>query len=280
MAEERKVEFAGSGTIKKCPNCGAQLEAFQARCPACGFAIGGAERGGSVALKKFLDAYTNEKDNAHKLEMIDTFPIPNTIEDTVEFALLAAQQLKSYSMSQKERSFTTIVKSPGLKNSWNMILKGNMGKKDNITDDDFIIAWKNKLEQVCQRAKIAYPKDRTSLEHLDMIVEDAENAVKDLKEKRKKSKIIFYGGIIAIFILLYGIILPVMIKSDDKKEKTETQRLEKMFTEIRADIKEGNYNDAELKLLDFDVRYKGESWREKKEFLKKQLEEAKEKAGE
>ena len=49
MAEERKVEFAGGGVIKKCPNCGAQIEAFHVRCPVCGFAISGVEEGGSAA---------------------------------------------------------------------------------------------------------------------------------------------------------------------------------------------------------------------------------------
>ena len=34
---ERKQVFAG--TIRKCPNCGAQITTDTAKCPACGFII-------------------------------------------------------------------------------------------------------------------------------------------------------------------------------------------------------------------------------------------------
>ena len=77
-----------------------------------------------------------------------------------------------------------------------------------------------------------------------------------------------------------GVLGFILTKDLDKKENLKHSKSENLMTEIQADIDEGNYDDAELKLLDFDVRYEGESWKEKKEFLKKRLEKAKEKAGE
>lgn len=284
MAEERKVEFAGNGTIKKCPNCGAQLEAFQARCPACGFAIGGAERGGSVSLKKFLDAYTNEKDNARKLEMIDTFPIPNTIEDTVEFALLAAQQVRSYLMRKAETG-SNEGDIQGFKAAFAEVLNGTTASK-RIKNDDFRIAWQNKLDQICYRAKIAYPQEKEMIAQLDRIVDDVKNVGKETEKKAKKKSIGDNVGIvlciIVFFILLFGSFY--MFSTFDKKDKAETQRLETLMTEIQADIEEGNYDDAELKVLNLtwnlDDKEKKKDWKEKQQALKKRLEKAKEKAGE
>lgn len=281
MAEERKVEFAGSGIIKKCPNCGQQLDVFQAKCPACGFAISGVDKGGTSSVQTFLEQYLGESDNARKLDMINTFPIPNTIEDTIEFAIMAVQQVKSYAMSQKETGYANNMSGLGLKDIFASTVNGITAGKM-VTSTDFRIAWKNKLDQVCQRAKIAYPQDRASLQHLDMLVKDAENAVNALEKGRKKSRTIIFASIIGISVLIYGILLPIMDRSE--KKQGETSRLEKMTAEIQTDIAEGNYDAAELRLLDFRWTYdKDESqisiWEEKKALLVKQL-ESKKKAGE
>ena len=284
MAEERKVEFAGNGTIKKCPNCGQTLDVFQARCPACGFAIGGEERGGSTALKNFLDVYTNEKDNARKLEMIDTFPIPNTIEDTVEFALLAAQQVKSY-LIRKEETGREGGDFKGFKDTFAEVVNGATSSKM-ITNTDFRIAWQNKLDQICYRAKIAYPQEKEKLAQLDMILDDVKNVDKETKKKIKKQSRGESVSFVLIFIVLLIIIFGCWYFAGtfEKKHKVETQRLETLMTEIQTDIAEENYDDAELKILNLtwnlDGTEKKKDWKEKQQTLKKQLEEAKEKAGE
>lgn len=291
MAEERKVEFAGNGTIKKCPNCGAQLDVFQARCPACGFAIGGAERGGSDALKKFLDAYTNEKDNARKLEMIDTFPIPNTIEDTIEFALLAAQQVKSYTIRKMEKG-TDGGDIIGFKGVFDEIINGTTAGKS-VTNTDFRIAWQNKLEQICYRAKITYPQEKERLAQLDMIVDDAKNVEETRKKAKKKAESKSIGEKVSsvfktiLIFLMFAIIIGTgyyFYSTYEKKKNDETQRLEKLMTEIQTDIAEENYDDAELKILNLTWNFYGTEkktdWKEKQQVLKKRLEKAKEKAGE
>ena len=284
MAEERKVEFAGNGTVKKCPNCGQTLDVFQARCPACGFAIGGEERGGSTALKNFLDVYTNEKDNVRKLEMIDTFPIPNTIEDTVEFALLAAQQVKSY-LIRKEETGREGGDFKGFKDTFAEVVNGATSSKM-ITNTDFRIAWQNKLDQICYRAKSAYPQEKEKLAQLDMILDDVKNVDKETKKKIKKQSRGESVSFVLIFIVLLIIIFGCWYFAGtfEKKHKVETQRLETLMTEIQTDIAEGNYDTAELKLLDFRWTYdKDESqisiWEEKKALLVKQL-VSKKKAGE
>lgn len=316
MAEERKVEFAGNGTIKKCPNCGAQLEAFQARCPACGFAIGGADKGGTSAVQMFLDQYNAESDNARKLVMINTFPIPNTIEDTIEFAILASQQAKTYAMlEQEQKRKGGQYAGLGLKDLLIMTVNGVSSNKL-INNIDFCIAWKNKLDEAYMRARISYPNDEVNLENIYMLIKDVENVVNhskntfspfsnpfknpfasfnkttaaskndvassknDVAPPKKKSKVKKVILTIIAFYVVMGVLGFILTKDLDKKENLKHSKFENLMTEIQADIDEGNYDDAELKLLDFDVRYEGESWKEKKEFLKKQLEKAKEKAGE
>lgn len=279
MAEERKVEFAGSGVIKKCPNCGAQIEAFQARCPACGFAISGVERGGTSSLQVFMDKYLSEYNKERQLDMINTFPIPNTIEDTIEFALLAVQQVKSYAQSQKENTSVMKAYNGFFIQQWQVIGKMFTGATKEITDNDFLIAWKNKLDQVCQRAKIAYPQDRTNLERLDTLVKDAEKEFGGLKKKKARTRTIIAAVVIGFIVGIYGILIPIWDKHEAKNK--EIERLEKLTTEIQTDIAEGNYDDAEFKLMDFKWKYnKDESqitiWEEKNAFLRKQLESKKE----
>lgn len=80
--------------LHKCPQCGAELEAFVTRCPVCGAEIA-VERASSVkALEKKLAELQptgNDKaDKALRRDVIATFPVPNTREDLLEFLSLAA----------------------------------------------------------------------------------------------------------------------------------------------------------------------------------------------
>ena len=264
MAEERKTEFAGSGVIKKCPNCGAQIEAFQARCPACGFAISGVEEGGSAALKNFLDKYKKSEKTWKKADTVKTFPLPNTIEDIIEFTLFASQQIRAIS------------------------------RETNIYDSDINLcaAWSAKLEEARARAGLSFQKDDPRQANFEALIADSMKNVELVNtmatKKKRRSNLetgiilfIFFGpGIIAAICLgLHSLLAP----------RIETRRLEKLQTEVQYDISAGDYTAAELKLAEFKWTYSYGSdksdktktqiqvnrWAEKRATLQKQLEESK-----
>lgn len=154
---ERKIEYAGS--VYKCPNCGEVLDAMAAICPACGYEIRNKKAVSSVQtfanqlaaieaermpenntpslMKKLIGLDLRDRSEeveaarkkfeaekkARKISLISNYPVPNTKEDLVEFALLVTTNLQ------------------------------------NKPDLDTYSAWVNKLEQVYQKARILIPND-------------------------------------------------------------------------------------------------------------------------
>ena len=88
-SSQRQQEFTGK--INKCPNCGETLNAFVASCPSCGYELREiqASKSRSEFNKKLENADTENK----KIELIRTFPIPNTKEDIFEFIILASTNI-------------------------------------------------------------------------------------------------------------------------------------------------------------------------------------------
>ena len=101
---QRQQEYAGK--ILKCPNCGEVITETTVICPSCGMQITGRAAVSSVqAFKDQLMAiessrkhgfggalgfYTAaDKADIKKLSLIKTFPIPNSIDDCLEFMMLA-----------------------------------------------------------------------------------------------------------------------------------------------------------------------------------------------
>ena len=257
MAEERKVEFAGSGVIKKCPNCGAQIEAFQVRCSACGFEISGVEEGGTAALKNFLDKY-GKADVWKQARMVKTFPLPNTVEDIIEFTLFASQQIRAIS------------------------------RESAIGDTDINIcaAWSAKLEEARARAGLSFQKDDPRQANFEALIADSMKNVElvNTMVAKKKRRTKLYIGI-ALFIFL-GFIFSLPISEYVIVPTRETWRLEKLQTEIQYDISAGDYTAAELKLAEFKwthdyagnktkAQIQVNTWAAKRATLQKQLEEAK-----
>ena len=71
------------GSVRKCPACGAIVGAFIGSCPECGYEF--TEVDANLSSKKLYDALSKESDTKKKQEIIETFPIPNTKADLLEF---------------------------------------------------------------------------------------------------------------------------------------------------------------------------------------------------
>ena len=71
------------GSVRKCPACGAIVGAFKGLCSECGFEF--TEVDANLSSKKLYDVLSREKDTKKKQEIIETFPLPNTKADILEF---------------------------------------------------------------------------------------------------------------------------------------------------------------------------------------------------
>ena len=123
---QRKTVF--DGELHKCPNCGETLSALVAICPSCGYEIRGNKT--SCSVKEFATRLIDVENDTQKIALIQGFPIPNNKEDILEFMILAAT---CFDPSEN--------------------LTGDGIKKD-VSN-----AWRAKVEQSYQKAKILFAND-------------------------------------------------------------------------------------------------------------------------
>lgn len=145
----RKQVYAGE--IRKCPNCGEPLKAFEAVCPTCGYELRGTQAVGAVqefaqkleqieAQRKTVDVEDPpdkdglSKTDEQKINLIRNFVVPNTKEDIFEFLILA-----SSNMSTMQNIFD-------LKSSYS---------KTAVCE-----AWEAKFDQVYNKAKLTFGTEK------------------------------------------------------------------------------------------------------------------------
>ena len=79
------------GELHKCPNCGEVLKSFTAKCPSCGYELRGTKI--SSTVNAFTAQLIQAESTQKKITIIRNFPIPNTIEDMLEFMILASSNI-------------------------------------------------------------------------------------------------------------------------------------------------------------------------------------------
>jgi len=241
------------GEVKKCPSCGAVVESFQTRCSDCGLEFREVQASTSIQeLFRLLDEVEKErKENNNplaaigkqfaksfgggvtdkiinrKIEIIRTFPVPNTKEDILEFISLALPNTKKRS---------EFVMEPSLQES-------------NALHNALIHAWQSKCEQVLMKAKIAFKNDKANLEE----ILEYEKLLKKNFKKGNSSRFAWIYTIIALsvaFGLFYGLwnfshnsIRSESYKTEINKEKS---RLEQIVKEINLAVDVKDLNKAEF----------------------------------
>lgn len=87
-AEKEKAEKSAPksdkyGTVRKCPACGAIVPAFQGVCPECGHEFMDVDA--NASSKKLAEQLLKENNTNKQKRIIETFPLPNTKADLLEF---------------------------------------------------------------------------------------------------------------------------------------------------------------------------------------------------
>lgn len=174
------------GDVRKCPACGAIVESFQTKCPECGYEFTNVEANHTtkLLLKKLeeIDAdkstkglfqgaaklLGNDTDTERKIQLIRTFPIPNTKEDLLEMISLS----RANSKASADASTTEI---------------------------KIASAWKEKNKQLMYKAQITLRDDPD----FQYFLEELENE----KQRQKRNIIIIICAVVILLVLILILIL-------------------------------------------------------------------------
>lgn len=264
----RKVAY--DGEIHKCPNCGDILDAYESVCKACGYEQRGSKATSSVhelavRLQKIEEARLTSNNNSRfgfgqsseidqqKINLIRSFVIPNTKEDILEFAVLAASNVDASAYDDSYGILSTL----------------QNGRRKAVSD-----AWLAKLKQAYQKAKLVFDGD-PRISEIESLYENTNKAIKRVKGRVWKILGITIGAFLALFILV-GIIA---ISSTENDQKAENARLEAVEIQVQEALQVEDYT---LALMHADRLYYGENeekyirdWRIKREYwINRVIEEA------
>jgi len=264
--ETRKVAY--DGEIHKCPNCGDILDAYESVCKACGYEQRGSRATSSVhelavKLQQIEEARLTSNNHSRfgqsseidqqKINLIRSFVIPNTKEDILEFAVLAASN----------------VDTSAYDDSYGLLSTLQNGRRKAVSD-----AWLAKLKQAYQKAKLVFVGD-PRISEIESLYETTNKAIKRVKGRVWKILGIVFGALFAFFMLV-GIIA---ISSTENDQKAENARLEAIEIQVQEALQAEDYT---LALMHADRLYFGENeekyirdWQIKREYwIKRVIEEA------
>ena len=265
--EQRRVVY--DGKIRKCPNCGEILKAFEINCLSCGYEIRDVLV--SSAVKEFemkLESIESRREyekprglfaagealqrvsktDEQKISLIKSFSVPNSKEDMLEFMILATS-------------------------SMNMSAYG-FGSGTSISEKQINGAWFSKVQQVYEKAKRSYSTDNTFTEINDLY----DSCIKKIRKAKKKS-VINLILLASCLPLMFFMTFMIVNTSVPREETKALERLEKIVVEVQVALDNEEYKHA-LRIAD-SINYQGYSveiqrkWDIQREYwIDKVLEEA------
>ena len=231
----RQQEYVGK--LYKCPRCGEVLDSFVGNCPTCGLELRGAKATSSVqefalkleaieasrqfeaapnfiTAKLIADKYISNTDQ-QKVSLIESYAVPNTKEDILEFMILATTSIDE---------------------SVNGETQPTRGQKAMAN------AWYSKIKQAYIKARNAYGSDRDFTKIQSMYDECSKNIKK--QKKRKIVKWTLFVGWIPLFFLFVIIAIQITDRNADKKDAEERNELNAIVEEIEEQVANGEYRYA------------------------------------
>ena len=254
------------GTVHNCPFCGEIVPSLNVKCPSCGNEFRDINLNSSVYKFSQQLIRLNNQENTiinnngrnnnnspdftiiekKKIALVQSFPIPNTKEDIVDFLILANSNI----------SLDVLLNESGLQK-------------------ELAEAWVSKYEQAYQKAIFLF-EDQTKIQKIhDDYLKKKERINERINDSYRLDKIgtastnalivTFVVCIIFGFILMF-IIAPVglfkIVKNANSELNAENQRLELMLDDINEAINDQDYDKARALTtkLNFNSSYNDEEY--------------------
>ena len=236
VSNQTNRQFEYEGTIHKCPNCGDIIDAYESVCEACGYEIRDRKASNSIRelaakIQEIERTRARTKQNPLKtlyfgqsitdtdkkiVSLVSSFPIPNSKEDLYEFIVLSHSNINVDAYDTGGNQF-----------------------KENDARLAISNAWKAKLEQAYQKAKLVFAGDQR-MSDIQAMYDSVHKSINKVKWKTWK----IVGLLYAIIIGFLAIAFIIIFATSSSSEKKEIARLEAIVEKIEIALDDGDYKYA------------------------------------
>ena len=261
MMQNNQRRTVYEGEVHKCPNCAEIIDSFLPKCPSCGYEFRGVKSVSSVqelALKladieakrkpkerKFF-SNNNEPDeiDEQKINLISTFPIPNTKEDLYEFLILASSNIDIASYQSQINTRELAVSK----------------------------AWNAKFDQAYKKSILLFNGDQR-LDGIQSMYKKTQRKIKKAKGYFWRLLGITFGCIFLVFPLFIFAIVSWSSSQTAILEQKEVARLEAIVVNVEDALNDGDYKLALMyaKTIDYSAYHKNEVQEKKWDAQRKYL---------
>lgn len=253
--------------LTKCPCCGERIPSFSAFCPSCGNELRSdsqtssvvdlSQRIGAIQAQRpkkrqrahFRDRVEISDYDAQIASLISNYPIPNTREDLLEFAILASSSIRP-----------------------DELVKGTASQQA------VGAAWLSKLEQANNKAILAMPGSREA-ERITALWQQANRKLEKAQKHQRWSPLITYALSIIFLIVVALSISLIPEKTPEQKIDSRDSELEYVAEQVEDSISNGLFDKARNKAysISFDESLSHERhdyWEKRKQDLLDRIQEA------